>query len=185
MYHDAIYTVGHSNRETVELIGLLRAAGITGIVDVRRWPHSRRFPRFSHDRLRDALSEAEVTYDWAGEALGGGRAPRTPTAHPALKEDAMRGYADHMRDPGFARGAQGLIARCSRERVALMCAERLPGHCHRSLIADYLWVHGVRVVHLIGPGETREHALSPVARIGAGGELIYDRNATGELDLWR
>lgn len=184
MDHDAIYTVGHSNRETAELISLLRAAGITGLVDVRRWPHSRRHPRFSHDRLRDALTGAQVAYEWAGQALGGGRRPRTPTAHPALDEDAMRGYADHMRDAGFAGAVQGLIARSSRERVALMCAERLPGHCHRSLIADYLWVHGISVVHLIGPGETREHTLSPAARIGAGSELVYDRNTTGELDFW-
>jgi uncharacterized protein (DUF488 family) len=54
-----------------------------------------------------------------------------------------------------------------------MCAERLPWECHRNLISDSLVARGVRVLHLMGPGERREHALSPAARKD-GERLIYD-----------
>lgn len=182
MYHDAIYTVGHSNRELEDFIGLLREAGITRLMDVRRHPYSRRYPRFSREPLCDALSEAQVAYEWAGRALGGRRPTHAHSPHRALGDEGMRGYADHMGSAVFRRAVEALIARSPVERLALMCAERDPGHCHRSLIADSLAVRDVRVVHLIGPGEAYVHTLNPAARPEAGA-VVYDRNTNGELDL--
>jgi uncharacterized protein (DUF488 family) len=64
----------------------------------------------------------------------------------------------------------------------MLCAERDPAQCHRSLIADYLTLQGARVVHLIARGETREHALSPAVRRESAA-LVYDRQVSGRLGL--
>jgi uncharacterized protein (DUF488 family) len=64
----------------------------------------------------------------------------------------------------------------------MLCAERDPAQCHRSLIADYLTLLGARVLHLIAPGETHEHALSPAVRRESAA-LVYDRQVSGRLGL--
>jgi uncharacterized protein (DUF488 family) len=64
----------------------------------------------------------------------------------------------------------------------MLCAEREPQHCHRSCIADYLILQGMQVVHLIGPGESHEHLLSPQARRESAA-LIYDREVTAEFEF--
>lgn len=79
-----------------------------------------------------------------------------------------------------ARGA----SRVREPRVCMLCAERDPVRCHRSLIADYLVLQGMRVLHLIDPGETREHLFSSEARRESAA-LIYDRQATRPLGLER
>ena len=176
-----LYTVGHSNRSTEELIALLKEAGVEVLVDVRAQPRSQRHPQFNDDQLRDACTRAGITYHWAGRPLGGKRAPRADSPHRALDE-RRRGFADHMDTDVFQKGAAQLRNMAARAPSAILCAERNPLDCHRVLIADYLALQGVRVVHLIGPGERLEHALSPEARRESA-RLIYDRNVSGELEL--
>ena len=119
---------------------LLKATGIATLVDVRAYPVSRRHPQFSREALAASLAEAGIQYRWEGQALGGMR---------------RGGYAAHMETPLFAATAQALIG---SDRLCIMCAETNPDDCHRSHISDWLVAHGERVVHLIQPGESREHA---------------------------
>ena len=102
-------------------------------------------------------------------------------AAPALEAE-LRGYADYMETDSFRRAASQLITMASEAPTTILCAERLPEHCHRRLIADYLVLQGLRVIHLIDPGEVREHVLSAEARRESA-QLVYDRNATLELNL--
>jgi uncharacterized protein (DUF488 family) len=176
-----LYTVGHGNRTLEELIALLREAGVDTLVDVRAQPRSRRNPRFNDDSLRAACGRAGVVYHWAGRQLGGMRAPRPDSPHVAL-EEGVRGFADHMDTDDFKKGASQLQRLAARGACAMMCAESDPGKCHRALIADYLTLQGARVVHLLAPGESREHALSPAARRESAA-LVYDRHASARLDL--
>ena len=69
-----------------------------------------------------------------------------------------------------------------KAKTAIMCAERLPEHCHRSLIADYLILQGCQVIHLIDVDERREHLLRAEARRESA-VPIYDRFSSGELDF--
>ncbi len=85
---------------------------------------------------------------------------------------SFRGYADYMQTPEFAEHLADLIARARREQLALMCAEAVPWRCHRSLIADALVVHGVRVEELISETRRQEHVLTPFARVN-GTVLTY------------
>jgi len=177
-----IYTVGHGNRTSAELTELLREAHVARLVDVRAHPGSRRHPQFSRDALERNLAAAGIRYAWEGSALGGRRRPRPDSPHRALRNESFRAYADHMTTDEFIAAMARLIDDGAREVTAIMCAERLPWHCHRYLISDYLVVHGVSVTHLIATGSSRAHALHPVARL-AGELLVYDRMEQPDLGL--
>ncbi|HEY5682359.1 MAG TPA: DUF488 domain-containing protein [Sulfuricaulis sp.] len=178
-----LYTVGHGNRTAEALLGLLKAVGVDTLVDVRAQPRSRHNPHFNDDALRLACDNNGITYHWAGRQLGGLRTPRPGSPHFALNED-RRGFADHMDTDVFRQAAVQLQNLTARGVCAMLCAERDPAHCHRSLIADYLVLQGVRVLHLIDPGETREHVFSSEARRESTA-LVYDRRATRPLGLDR
>lgn len=175
-----IYTVGHGSRPIGEFTGLLRDAGIECVVDVRAYPASRRHPHFAREALERSLADAGIRTVWEGKALGGRRKPGADSPHLALKNASFRAYAGHMETPAFREGLDRLVETGRGLRSAIMCAERLPWLCHRNLIADSLVARGVRVLHLIGPGQMREHALSRLARI-EGGRLVYD--VGGQLPL--
>lgn len=175
-----LYTLGHSNRSLEDFIVLLDAAGIRTLVDVRAQPQSARHPHFAQDSLRDALGGVGIDYHWAGRQLGGQRSTRADSPHTALQEDGLRGFADYMDGDAFKKAAVQLIGLARRAPCAILCAERDPLHCHRSLIADYLTLQGVEVQHLINPGETRAHQLRSEARRESR-QLIYDRHTTVEL----
>lgn len=176
-----LYTAGHGNRKLDALIALLQEAGVDTLVDVRAQPHSRRNPQFNEETLRAACGSAGIVYRWAGRQLGGMRAPRSDSPHLALDEN-RRGFADYMDTDAFKKGAAQLQNLAGKGVCAMLCAESDPAHCHRALIADYLVLQGVRVLHLIAPGDTREHLLSPQARRESA-SLVYDRQVPGRLTL--
>jgi uncharacterized protein (DUF488 family) len=176
-----VFTLGHSDRSLEQVMDLLRGAGINTLVDVRAQPHSRRHPQFEESSLRSAAEAAGMTYHWAGRQLGG-RRPLAPTSRHKALEEGLRGYADYMETQAFQRAAAQLIGLAGRGATAILCAEREPERCHRSLIADYLILQGIAVVHLMSAGESREHQLRPEARRESA-ELVYDRQVTGSLEL--
>jgi len=176
-----LWTIGHSNRPIAELMALLTQAGIATLVDVRAQPHSARYPQFNEESLREYFGKANIVYHWAGRHLGGKRALHFNSPHIAMDE-GRRGFADHMGTELFKKAVSQVVGLAARAPTAMLCAERDPDHCHRALIADYLILQGMRVVHLIEPGESREHLLSPQARRESAA-LVYDRQITVELDL--
>lgn len=138
-----VYTIGHSNRELGEFLRLLRDYSIRMVVDVRRFPTSRRFPHFNREILAEALAREGISYVWLGDLLGGFR---------------KGGYERYMETADFERGLARLLEVLGREKgVAIMCRERLWFKCHRRFIADRLVERGYRVVHIIGPGKTYVH----------------------------
>lgn len=177
-----LYTVGHSNRAIEDLLNLLRRVEIRQLVDVRAHPSSQRFPQFNAEALRKALEEAQVAYHWAGRHLGGHRQGPSQSLHMALQDAALRAYADHMETEVFARAAGQLINLARRAPLVIMCAEKHPQNCHRSLIADYLTLKGHRVLHLIDDNSIEEHLLDARARRESG-RLVYDRLATAEFEI--
>lgn len=169
-----IYTVGHGDRTLQELIDLLRPAGVDLVVDVRRYPGSHRHPHFGREHLEQSLPAAGIDYLFEGERLGGRRRDFPGSPHTALLNAGFRAYADHMGTSPFRSAVNKLLSIAARRTPAVMCAERLPWRCHRFFLADSLLLAGAQVIHLVGPGQEREHHLSPYARIEAG-RLIYDQ----------
>ena len=176
-----VSTVGHSTRGLVEFVDLLRAAGVTLLVDVRRYPQSRRHPHFSREALSRALEEAGVAYRHEDD-LGGHREPLPGSPNTAWREDAFRGYADHMATPAFQAALGRVLA--AAPGTAVMCAEADPLHCHRRLLADALVARGARVVHLLKAGRSAEHALHPRARVAADGGVTYPAPLPRQRDLF-
>ncbi|NOX43770.1 MAG: DUF488 domain-containing protein [Gammaproteobacteria bacterium] len=177
-----LYTVGHGSRTIEELLDLLDETGISVVVDIRAHPHSKRYPNFSEESFRLAIEQAGKTYHWAGRQLGGYRQPTMESQHIALQDEALRGFADYMSTDAFQVAATQLINMADQERTVILCAEILPTHCHRSLIADYLTLKGVNIIHLISDVEIKEHYLSEFVRRESY-ELIYDRNAAPKSAL--
>lgn len=180
-----IVTVGHGNRGAAELEGVLTAAGVEALVDVRSYPRSRRFPWFAREALAARLEGIGIGYRWAGRALGGRRRQRPDdrARHPALA-GGFAAFATHMEGAAFTSACAGLVERARERRTALLCAERDPAACHRALIADYLvLVHGVEVVHWLEPDDARPHVPDPAVQRAADGGLRYARGHTASL--WR
>ncbi len=151
---------------------MLCGAGVGVLVDVRTAPGSRRSPQFFAESLRGAAAEAGVRYEWERD-LGGFRRPRPDSPHVAIRNDAFRGYADHLGSEAFAGALERLMALATAGPVAVMCAETVWWRCHRRMIADALTVRGWEVIHLLGPGRAEPHRLHPNARV-EGTQIIYD-----------
>jgi uncharacterized protein (DUF488 family) len=169
-----VCTVGHGTRPIEAFLAVVREASVTTLVDIRRFPGSRRHPQFGLDAFAAAVRGQGIGYEWQGEALGGRRAARAGSRHTALRNAAFAGYADHMDTPAFRAAVDALVARAQTERPAIMCAETLWWHCHRMLVADALTMRGARVVHLQKAGSQQPHRLHTTVRRGGDGWPVYD-----------
>ena len=119
-----------------------------------------------------------MMYHWAGRQLGGGRKPLSDSRHVALQEE-LRGFADHMGSVGFQKSAAQLINMAAKSPTVILGVEHEPERCYRLLIADYLTLQGVSVIHLLDPGVRRAHHLSAAVRRESA-ELVYDRVVSRE-----
>jgi uncharacterized protein (DUF488 family) len=169
---DSLWTVGHSNKPIEEFVGILRAHRIERVIDVRRFPASRKWPHFNAASLATSLPEAGIDYSGSPE-LGGRRKTRPDSPHTAWRVEAFRGYADFMDTAEFAAGLDRAVALAKERRSALMCAEALPWRCHRSLIADALLARGWDVLEILSEKEARPRRLPAFARL-EGTRVIYD-----------
>jgi uncharacterized protein (DUF488 family) len=172
-----ILTIGHSTRSLEEFVVLLRENAIERLADIRRYPGSRRYPHFSRDALSQSLPEHGINYVHIPE-LGGRRSPLRDSPNTAWRNPQFRAYADHMGTEEFRSAVDGLLA--SRKQTCVMCAEAVPWRCHRNLLSDDLVRRGVEVVHILGPGSARPHALNPHARI-EGDRVVYPDSDQGTL----
>ena len=177
-----LFTIGHSNRNLNNFLEILHYQNIQQLIDVRSYPGSRRFPTFNRTRLKLALEDEGITYTWLGHELGGLRRAKSGSPHTALATDGFRGYADYMNSPAFQHGMQRLTNLARNTKVTIMCAERDPCQCHRSMIADYLILNRWLVIHLIDICHTQTHQLNPLAR-NQNQYPIYDQLNQEQLDL--
>jgi uncharacterized protein (DUF488 family) len=165
-----VHTIGHSTRSIDEFTALLKAHSIELLVDVRRWPMSKRYPHFNREALSESLQAKGVAYNWRQE-LGGFRKPAVDSVNTAWRVATFRAYADFMLTGDFARIIQELEPIALKQRVALMCAEAVPWRCHRQLLADAFLVRKWPVFHIMDAGCT-EHKLPAYARL-EGTRIIY------------
>jgi uncharacterized protein (DUF488 family) len=152
----AVLTIGHSTRALAELLALLAEFEATTLVDVRRFPGSRRYPHFGGPALAQSLAGAGIGYAHEPD-LGGRRDPSPASVNTAWRVAAFRGYADHMASPEFRAGLERVLALSEAGRPVIMCAEAVPWRCHRSLIADALAVRGIPVEHIMSAKRRDAH----------------------------
>lgn len=164
-----VCTIGHGARPLEELLDCLAEAGVRTLVDVRRFPGSRRHPQFGQDALAAALAGAGIGYRHAVEL--GGRLSGEPGEErfACIETAAFRSYAARMGTPAWQAALDAALA---APAPCFMCAETLWWRCHRRLIGELLHARGVEVVHLLRPGHAEAHRpWEPVAEARDG--LLY------------
>jgi uncharacterized protein (DUF488 family) len=163
-----VWTIGHSTRTADAFRDVLDAQAIELVVDVRRFPGSRRLPHFASPELEADLRSNGILYHWL-PALGGRRSPRPDSTNDAWRHPAFRGYADYLQTEEFADGLGELLMLAYGLRTAIMCAELLWWRCHRRLIADVLVALGIAVFHIRDATIVEEHSLTSPAHLVHGG----------------
>lgn len=158
------FTIGHSTRPMAEFIVMLTGHGITTLVDVRTVPRSRHNPQYNRETMPEALAPFGIGYAHA-EGLGGFRPTGPDSPNTGWRNKSFRGYADCMQTPEFADNLFWVMALADQQRIALMCAEAVPWRCHRSLIADALFVHGVDAEEIVSRTRLQMHKLTPFAQV--------------------
>ena len=161
-----MFTVGHGARPGEELVQVLREAGVETVVDVRRFPGSRRHPQFNREQLAAAVAEAGSSYAHAVEL--GGRLSGEPGEErfACIRVAAFRSYAARM---GSAEWQAALERALTLPAPCFLCAETLWWRCHRRLIAELLHARGHEVVHLLKPGHSEPHRpWEPISEVRDG-----------------
>jgi uncharacterized protein (DUF488 family) len=155
-----VRTVGHGTRPIEELLAVLTAADVGTVVDVRRFPGSRRHPQFGQEALAGSLAAAGIDYRHAPE-LGGRRANEPGEERfGCIRVAAFRSYAARMTTTEWQRA---LAAALEQPAPAFLCAETLWTRCHRRLIAELLHARGHEVAHLLTLTRTEPHTPWEIA----------------------
>jgi uncharacterized protein (DUF488 family) len=155
-----IYTVGHSKHPLDRFMALLQQHGIEAVADVRSTPYSRFNPQFNREKLQSALDGAGIRYVFLGEELG------ARSKDPACYDNGRVNYARLAASDCFRTGIDRLLTGMREHRIALMCAEREPLDCHRTILrARQLERAGVPVMHILQDGslEPHRHAIERLA----------------------
>jgi uncharacterized protein (DUF488 family) len=158
-----IWTVGHSNLDLEVFIQILKSFNIQTLVDIRRFPGSRKFPHFNKENLQIELLKEDIDYLHL-ESLGGRRKPKSDSKNTGWNNDAFRGYADYMETEEFSEAIDSLMKLAVQNATAIMCSEVLYWRCHRMLISDHLKKMGWSVTHIMGLNKSKEHTYSAVAK---------------------
>ena len=152
----AVFTIGHGTRAAEELVECLCEVDVQTLVDVRRFPGSRRNPQFGQAALAETLREAGVEYRHAVELGGRLRGEPGEERFGCIRVAAFRSYAARM---GTDEWQQALAKELAQPVPCFMCAETLWTRCHRRLIAELLVARGETVTHLMRPGRQEPHKL--------------------------
>jgi len=159
---------------------MLRAHGITALVDVRSFPTSRKHPQWNQAAIIDALPP-DINYRWIRELGGRRHTPAgTPSVNDAWEVKAFRDYADYMASDAFRAGRDELLTLAKHQRAVIMCSEAVPWRCHRRLITDALLVADVDVVHIMSTTATRAGTLTPFARVRHA-TITYPKHQPGSI----
>jgi len=149
---ETVYTIGHSTHSIVRFIELLKSQSITAVCDVRSQPYSRVNSQFNRESLQQALRMVEIKYVFLGRELGARTEDRTCYRNGQVQYDLLAQTGPFRN--GIERVKEGSRSYC----VALMCAEREPLDCHRTiLVSRKLFEEGLPIKHILGDGRVEEH----------------------------
>lgn len=147
-----VFTIGHSNHSAEALMSLLQRHVIEVVADVRSSPVSRRCPQFSRNELKLTLAEAGIRYVFLGDQLGARPKDRDCYVDGRVKYDRLASTA------AFQAGLDRVMLGSTEYRVALLCAEKDPLDCHRTiLVARHLAERGLDVMHILADGALEAH----------------------------
>lgn len=166
-----IWTIGHSTHPQEEFLEWLKAHQIEALVDIRRYPGSRKYPQFNQEALADSLPKNGIFYHHF-ENLGGRRKAKPDSVNQVWRHPSFRGYADYMETAEFKATVEELKAIATKKRTTIMCSEAVWWSCHRAMVSDHLKVENWKVLHIMSPNKTSEHPYTKPAKI-EDGKLVY------------
>jgi uncharacterized protein (DUF488 family) len=147
-----LFTIGHSNHPMEAFTALLQRHGITAVGDVRSHPYSRHAPQYCRDPLKAVLARMGIAYVFLGKELG------ARSKDPGCYKQGKVQYDRLAVQPQFAEGIRRVTEGMTRHRIALMCAEKDPLECHRTLlVARKLYQAGVDIAHIHADGSLEGH----------------------------
>ena len=149
-----LFTIGHSNHSLEQFLELLRLHRIEVLADVRSGPYSSRLPQFNREPLKAALRAVGIRYLFLGDELG---------ARPTDRHCYVDGVARYDRiasTPAFQSGLERVTKGIQRFRSALMCAEKDPLECHRTILVCRHLRHAARIQHIRADGSLESHDQS-------------------------
>lgn len=147
-----IYTIGYSDHSIERFIGLLKQHDITAIADVRSAPYSRLHPQFNKDTLAASLEKVGIGYLFLGKELGG------RPADPACYEKGQVDFGRLAERGEFKNGLESILEGSEKYRIALMCAEKEPLDCHRTILVCYnLKRPDISIKHILYDGTLEDH----------------------------
>ena len=150
--NEAVYTIGHSNHSLAVFLARLGGAGVTAVADVRSAPYSRFNPQFNREALRGALGKQGLDYIYLGHELGG------RSDDPRCYESGRICYDRVAKTARFKAGVARLLHELGEHSMALMCAEKEPLNCHRTLlVAPALADRGLNLIHIHADGALEPH----------------------------
>src|SRR5688572_26406621 len=149
---EKLFTIGHSTHEQSTLLRLLELHGVTAVADVRSNPFSARLPQFNRPVLDKALDEWGIRYSFLGKELGA----RRDEQHCYV--DGQARYDRIAETPAFTEGIKRVLNGLENYRIALLCAEKDPITCHRTiLVCRHLRRAGVTINHILADGSLEPH----------------------------
>jgi uncharacterized protein (DUF488 family) len=149
---NSLFTIGHSNLSIEAFMALLQQHEITAVADVRSHPYSRRFPQFNQRELKASLQEMGISYVFLGQELGA----RTDDRSCYVNGKAL--YEKIAATALFAEGIQRVLKGLTQYRIALMCAEKDPITCHRTiLLCRHLKAFDLEINHILNDGKLESH----------------------------
>jgi len=176
-----VYTIGHSAHPYDKFAGNLEQNKIEVLVDVRSSPYSKYCPQFDRELMSRSLQESGMKYLFLGSELGG-----RPEKAGYYDGQGRAVYGRMISDPAFISGIERLERGITEFKVAIMCGEEDPTHCHRRLLVGrVLAERGHIVMHIRADGRTQSDAQLVVE---SGKELINAQPALfAEIDedQWR
>jgi uncharacterized protein (DUF488 family) len=147
-----ISSIGHSTHSFEKLLGLLKAHNVGAVCDVRSAPYSRMNPQFNRENFAEQLRENGIAYIYLGMELGG------RTEDPACYEGKRVRYDWLAQKNVFQNGLQRVVEASTTYRLCLLCAEKEPLECHRTLLVSrYLVEMGLDVQHILADGTLESH----------------------------
>src|SRR5882757_8327127 len=168
-------TIGHSTLPLEVFLRALKENGCGLLVDVRRYPGSRRYPHFGQKELFTSLEKEGIAAVWR-EGLGGRRPTQKNSINTGWRNESFRGYADYMQTREFAEHIDWLMGLPTLDNTVIMCAEAVPWRCHRSLIGDAVLARKGVVLDIFvqpdGRSSRKPHSMTPFARV-EDGRLFY------------
>lgn len=173
-----VYTVGHSNHGIEKFLAMLSSNGITAIADVRSSPFSRFNPQFNREELKRSLTAKTIRYVFLGAELG------ARSDDPSCYVNGKVQYDRLAESPAFRFGVSRVLEGAKSHHIALMCAEKDPIDCHRTiLVARDLSERGVEVIHILADGSTESHDQSMDRLLDSLGISTHDMFRTREQIL--